>query len=41
MQREERNLAAIVCADVAGYNRTMGKDEAGTLATMKAHRREL
>ena len=37
----QRRLAAIVSADVAGYSRLMGEDEAGTLATMKAHRREL
>ena len=34
----ERCLAAIVCADVAGYSRMMGADEAGTHATFKAHR---
>jgi adenylate cyclase len=34
----ERRLAAIVCADVAGYSRMMGADEAGTHATFKAHR---
>lgn len=34
----ERRLAAIVCADVAGYSRMMGSDEAGTHATFKAHR---
>src|SRR5260221_9210224 len=34
----ERRLAAIVCADVAGYSRLMGADEAGTHATFKAHR---
>ncbi|MDP6832805.1 MAG: adenylate/guanylate cyclase domain-containing protein [Alphaproteobacteria bacterium] len=37
----ERRLAAIVQADVVGYSRLMGADEAGTLDTMKAHRREL
>src|SRR5262249_24315227 len=31
-------LAAIVCADVAGYSRMMGADEAGTHAAFKAHR---
>jgi adenylate cyclase len=35
----ERRLAAIVCADVAGYSRMMGADEAGTHAAFKAHRR--
>ena len=35
-----RRLAAIVAADVVGYSRLMGADEAGTLAVLKAHRRE-
>jgi TolB-like protein/class 3 adenylate cyclase len=39
--RVERRLAAILAADVAGYSRLMGVDEAGTLARLKAHRREL
>jgi len=34
----ERRLSAIVCADVAGYSRLMGIDEAGTHAAFKAHR---
>src|SRR5258708_33621224 len=34
----ERRLAAIVCADVAGYSRMMGADEDGTHATLNAHR---
>jgi TolB-like protein/class 3 adenylate cyclase len=34
----ERHLAAIVCADIAGYSRMMGVDEAGTHASFKAHR---
>jgi adenylate cyclase len=34
----QRRLAAIVCADVAGYSRMMGSDEAGTHAAFKAHR---
>lgn len=34
----ERRLAAIVCADVAGYSRMMGADEPGTHAAFKAHR---
>lgn len=34
----ERRLAAIVCADVVGYSRMMGSDEAGTHAAFKAHR---
>ncbi|MBR0696973.1 adenylate/guanylate cyclase domain-containing protein [Bradyrhizobium lablabi] len=34
----ERRLAAILCADIAGYSRMMGADEAGTHASFKAHR---
>jgi adenylate cyclase len=34
----ERRLAAIICADIAGYSRMMGTDEAGTHASFKAHR---
>jgi len=37
----ERRLAAILAADVFGYSRLMGIDEEGTLAALKAHRREL
>ena len=37
----QRRLAAIVCADVAGYSRMMGADEAGTHAAFKAHRSAL
>ena len=40
-ERVERRLAAILAADVAGYSRLMGADEVGTLARLKAHRREL
>ena len=36
----ERRLAAILAADVAGYSRLMGADEEGTLASLRAHRRE-
>lgn len=39
--RTARRLAAILAADVAGYSRLMGVDEEGTLAALKAHRREL
>jgi adenylate cyclase len=39
--RVERRLAAILAADVAGYSRLMGADEEGTIARLKAHRREL
>src|SRR5260370_39928473 len=37
----QRNLAAILAADVAGYSRLMGADEEGTLARLKALRAEL
>jgi adenylate cyclase len=37
----ERRLAAILCADVVGYSRLMGEDDAGTLAALKALRKEL
>ena len=39
--RVERRLAAILAADIAGYSRLMGVDEEGTLAALKACRREL
>src|SRR5450830_1567807 len=39
--RVERRLAAILAADVAGYSRLMSADEEGTLAQLKAYRREL
>jgi adenylate cyclase len=37
----ERRLAAILAADVVGYSRLMGADEAGTLAALNALRAEL
>jgi hypothetical protein len=37
----QRKLAAIPAADTVGYSRLMEADEAGTPATMKAHRAEL
>ncbi len=37
----ERRLAAILAADVVGYSRMMGEDEAGTLTALKACRKEL
>ena len=40
-ERPERKLAAIVAADVVGWSRLMGRDEAGTLAALKRHREEL
>ncbi len=36
-----RRLAAIVSADVVGYSRLIGADEASTLAALRAHRSEL
>lgn len=36
-----RRLAAILVADVTGYTRLMGEDEAGTLETLKTHLREV
>jgi adenylate cyclase len=38
VQRVNRRLAAILAADVVGYSRLMGADEAGTLAALKRHR---
>jgi class 3 adenylate cyclase len=38
---EQRRLAAILVADVAGYSRLMGSDEAGTLALLEALRTEI
>src|SRR5215469_10986466 len=35
----ERKLAAILCADVAGYSRLMGQNEEATLATLTSHRK--
>jgi adenylate cyclase len=40
-EEPNRKLAAIVSVDVVGYSRLMGADEAGTLAAMRAHRKEL
>ena len=40
-ERVERRLAAILAVDVAGYSRLMGEDEEGTLAAMRAVRREI
>jgi TolB-like protein/Flp pilus assembly protein TadD len=37
----ERRLAAILAADVVGYSRLMGADEAGTLERLKSLRKEL
>jgi adenylate cyclase len=40
-ERVQRRLAAILSADVVGYSRLMGMDEAGTLSRLNALRREL
>jgi TolB-like protein/class 3 adenylate cyclase len=40
-ERVERRLAAILAADVVGYSRLMGQDEAGTLARLRTHRDDL
>jgi adenylate cyclase len=40
-ERLQRRLAAILSADVVGYSRLMGIDEAGTLARLKTLRREI
>ena len=40
-ERVQRRLAAILAADVVGYSRLMAEDETGTLAALKAHRKEL
>jgi class 3 adenylate cyclase len=37
----ERRLAAILAADVVGYNRLMEQDEADTFERLRVHRREL
>ncbi len=36
-----RRLTAIVAGDIAGYSRLVSEDEEGTLAALRAHRREL
>jgi adenylate cyclase len=40
-ERLQRRLAAILSADVVGYSRLMGLDEAGTLSRLNALRRKL
>ncbi len=37
----ERRLTTILAADIVGYSRLMAADEAGTLAQLKTHRKEL
>jgi len=40
-ENTERRITAILSADVVGYSRLMGEDEAATLAALKADRKEL
>jgi adenylate cyclase len=40
-ERTQRRLAAILAADVVGYSRLMAADETGTLAALRAHRKDL
>jgi adenylate cyclase len=37
---EQRRLAAIISADVVGYSQLMGRDESGTHARLREHRRK-
>ena len=39
-ERVVRRLAAILAADVVGYSRLMGRDESGTLARLREHRKQ-
>jgi adenylate cyclase len=39
--RTQRRLTAILAADVVGYGRLMEADETGTLAALKARRKEV
>ena len=38
LDRVHRRLATILAADAVGYSRLIGRDEEGTLATLRAHR---
>ncbi len=40
-EQENRRLTTILAADVVGYSRLMAADESGTVARLKAHRKEL
>lgn len=40
MAREQRRLAAILACDVVGYSRLMGRDESGTVARLRAIRKQ-
>jgi adenylate cyclase len=37
-EKVKRRLTTVLCADVHGYSRLMGADEAGTLAALRRHR---
>ena len=37
-QEVKRKLTAILSADVKGYSRLMGKDEAGTIQTLTTYK---
>src|SRR6476661_4419661 len=41
LARQQRRLAAILLADVAGYSRLMAADEEGTLTALQEHCRAL
>src|SRR4030095_7706245 len=41
MTTEQRRLAAILVADVVGYSKLMGSDEAGTLSPLEALRTKI
>ena len=38
---DERRLAAILAADVAGYSRLMGRDETATVRDLEADRKSV
>src|SRR5262245_37523668 len=38
LDRVQRRLATVLAADAVGYSRLIGRDEEGTLATLRAHR---
>ena len=40
-ERVQRRLTTILAADVVGYSRLMEQDEAGTMAILKARRKEV
>lgn len=41
LEAADRRMAAVLCADVAGYVRLMNEDETGTMRALWDHRREL